>query len=435
MNTQEVQNMMPLSKEEHRCYQAILEAELLMATGCTEPIAIAYASALARAVLGCEPEKIRVLCSGNIIKNVKSVVVPATGGLRGIPVAAIVGAVGGDKAARLNVLHAVNETQLAKVRMLLACNICSVELLDTSEKLLIQIVMQGGGHTAFAEIKGAHTHVTALQKDGVPQPLPCADEKSGPDEEQELDYDSLTLKGILEYAQRAELGPLAPILENQLACNTRIALEGLKGEYGLSIGRHLLSQDSGIRTRARAMAAAGSDARMSGCVLPVVINSGSGNQGLTVSMPVAEYASALGASHEQLLRALIISNLTAVHIKHEIGRLSAFCGAVSAACGAGAAVTWLCGGSEQQVAFTISNTLANVAGIVCDGAKPSCAAKIASALDAALLGHELALEGKHFEDGDGLISENIEDTIHKIGQLGGRGMQETDRVILDLMLH
>lgn len=300
MNTQEVQNMMPLSKEEHRCYQAILEAELLMATGCTEPIAIAYASALARAVLGCEPEKIRVLCSGNIIKNVKSVVVPATGGLRGIPVAAIVGAVGGDEAARLNVLHAVNETQLAKVRMLLACNICSVELLDTSEKLLIQIVMQGGGHTAFAEIKGAHTHVTALQKDGVPQPLPCADEKSGPDEEQELDYDSLTLKGILEYAQRAELGPLAPILENQLACNTRIALEGLKGEYGLSIGRHLLSQDSGIRTRARAMAAAGSDARMSGCVLPVVINSGSGNQGLTVSMPVAEYASALGASHEQL---------------------------------------------------------------------------------------------------------------------------------------
>lgn len=428
--------MSPLKQEKRACkYQAILKAELLTATGCTEPIAIAYASALARAALGHMPERIQVLCSGNIVKNVKSVVVPSTGGLRGIPVAALIGAIGGDETACLDVLHAVNETHLAKVRQLLADGVCTVELLDTSEKLLIKIMMQGGGHTSFVEIKGTHTHVTALKRDGNEQPMPYEAEANSPDEDLNLDYDSLTIHEILEYARRADLSQLAPILEHQLTCNTRVAFEGLKKEYGLNIGRHLLSRDASTRTRARAMAAAGSDARMGGCALPVVINSGSGNQGLTVSIPVAEYAFALGASHEQLLRALVISNLTAVHIKHEIGRLSAFCGAVSAACGAGAAITWLYGGTEQQIACTISNTLANVAGIVCDGAKPSCAAKIASALDAALLGHELALEGKHFAGGDGLVCPEIEDTIHKIGQLGGRGMRETDRVILDLMMH
>ena len=423
---------MDKENERYAAYVSILKEELIPAMGCTEPIALAYAAANAAQVLGTAPDRVVVDASGSIIKNVKSVIVPNTNHLKGIPAAVAAGIVAGKPEKRLEVISSVTPADIEAIKQFWETREIEVRHVDNGFTFEIIVTLYHGDSYAKVRIVNYHTNIVLIKKDG--QILYQA-KAEGESEEGLTDHSLLNMADIWDFINTVDVSDIKEALDRQIDYNWAIAQAGIQGDYGANIGKVLLSTDQSVATRAKAMAAAGSDARMSGCELPVVINSGSGNQGLTVSMPVAEYASALGASHEQLLRALIISNLTAVHIKHEIGRLSAFCGAVSAACGAGAAVTWLCGGSEQQVAFTISNTLANVAGIVCDGAKPSCAAKIASALDAALLGHELALEGKHFEGGDGLISENIEDTIHKIGQLGGRGMQETDRVILDLMLH
>ena len=415
------------------CYRQILRRELVLATGCTEPIAIAYAAALARETLGRRAGHLRALCSGNIVKNVKSVIVPGTGGLRGIEAAAIIGNVGGDAESGLNVLGWVTEEHRALTKQLLAEGMCEVALLDSRESLHIIVEAECGGHRASVEIRGTHTNVVSRKLDGVE--LAARGEAAGTAAEPEPDYDELSLEGILAFARGTDLLDERELRERQISCKRAIAEEGLRGEYGLNVGRMLLEHGgAGEYSRAAAMAAAGSDARMGGCLMPVAINSGSGNQGLTVSMPVMTLAEAWGCGEERMLRALIISNLVSVHVKRHIGRLSAYCGATSASSGVAAAATWLRGGSDEQVYASVVNALAAVSGMVCDGAKASCAAKIAAALDSALLGHRLAMAGKRFAGGDGIVAEQAEETIRRVGSLASRGMAETDREILRLML-
>lgn len=415
------------------CYRQILRRELVLATGCTEPIAIAYAAALARETLGRRAGHLRALCSGNIVKNVKSVIVPGTGGLRGIEAAAIIGNVGGDAESGLNVLGWVTEEHRALTKQLLAEGMCEVALLDSRESLHIIVEAECGGHRASVEIRGTHTNVVSRKLDGVE--LAPQGQAASASAEPEPDYDELSLEGILAFARGTELLDERELLERQISCNRTIAEEGLRGEYGLNVGRMLLEHGgAGEYSRAAAMAAAGSDARMGGCLMPVAINSGSGNQGLTVSMPVVTLAEAWGCGEERMLRALIISNLISVHVKRHIGRLSAYCGATSASSGVAAAATWLRGGSDEQVYASVVNALAAVSGMVCDGAKASCAAKIAAALDSALLGHRLAMAGKRFAGGDGIVAEQAEETIRRVGALASRGMAETDKEILRLML-
>lgn len=416
------------------CYRQILRRELVLATGCTEPIAIAYAAALARETLGRRAGHLRALCSGNIVKNVKSVIVPGTGGLRGIEAAAIIGNVGGDAESGLNVLGWVTEEHRALTKQLLAEGMCEVALLDSRESLHIIVEAECGGHRASVEIRGTHTNVVSRKLDGVELAPQGQAASAAAEPEPEPDYEELSLEGILAYARGTELLDERELLERQISCNRAIAEEGLRGEYGLNVGRMLLEHGgAGEYSRAAAMAAAGSDARMGGCLMPVAINSGSGNQGLTVSMPVMTLAEAWGCGEERMLRALIISNLVSVHVKRHIGRLSAYCGATSASSGVAAAATWLRGGSDEQVYASVVNALAAVSGMVCDGAKASCAAKIASAVDAGLLGFYMYQNGQQFRGGDGIISKGVEETIRNIGLLATQGMRETDREILDIM--
>ena len=411
-------------------YGEILRAELVPAFGCTEPIAIAYAAAVARQALQCLPERITACCSGNIIKNVKSVIVPNADGMKGIDTAAVLGAVAGRPEKKLEVLADVTPADIALTRRLLAERICTVKPLQGVSNLQIVLEMAAQGHTALVEIVGEHTNIVRLEKDGetVYRRDACTAGES-------VDYSCLSMEGILDYAQQAELEPaLRELLLQQVRLNSAIAREGLTGRYGAAVGRTLADTYGGdVKNMAAARAAAGSDARMSGCEMPVVINSGSGNQGITVSMPVLEYAQATGADEDTLCRALLISNLVAIHLKRLIGRLSAFCGAVSAACGSGAAITYLTGGTRQQIFDTVVNALGSVSGIVCDGAKPSCAAKIAASVEAAILGHEMAMRGRHFQGGDGIIKDDIEATIESVARLGCDGMKETDAEILRIM--
>ena len=417
------------------CYAHILNQELVLALGCTEPIAIAYAAATARDTLGCMPEKMMVGCSGNIIKNVKGVIVPGTGCLKGVKPAAILGAVGGDAAMKLQVLTPVTPDHLKKTKELLKTDYCQVDLIENVPNLMIVITATAGNDQAVVEIRDAHTHITRIEKNGkilfqdlsVPT---CA-------EDQPLaDYGQMNLSDIIHFCREGDIAPALDALKRQEEMNTKISMEGLKNPYGERIGATLLryygKQD--VKIRARALAAAGSDARMSGCVMPVVINSGSGNQGITVTMPVLTYAYELAVSDEMKYRALALSNLTSIYIKKDMGKLSAFCGAVSAACGCGAGITFLSGGNDKQIGDTITNTLANVAGIVCDGAKPSCAAKIASAVDAAILGHLMAMEGRAFGDGEGIVTNDIDQTIANTARMGREGMRDTDHEILNIML-
>ena len=413
-------------------YRDILKSELIYATGCTEPIAIAYAAAVAVETLGERAERLKVLCSGNIVKNVKSVIVPGTGGLRGIEAAAVIGAVGGDPGVALNVLHRVTDADRAEAARLLELGVCEVGLLDSDEPLHILLEAEGAAHSAKGEIKGSHTNIISRCFDDA-ELLSGRGEDEIPDAGP--DYDCLSLKGIIDYAENTDLEAERELLESQINCNRAVAIEGFLGEYGLNVGRSLLEHANyGPYVRAAAMAASGSDARMAGCQMPVVINSGSGNQGLTVSLPVISLSESWDSSHEQLLRALLISNLVSVHVKRHIGRLSAYCGATSAASGVAAAATWLRGGSREEIAGSVVNTLAVVSGMICDGAKASCAAKIAAALDSAFLAHRLAMQGKRYPGGDGIVAEDAEDTIRKIGILGSKGMAGTDREILKLML-
>lgn len=412
---------------------AILKEELVPALGCTEPIAVAYASARAKQALGCFPEKISAQCSGNIIKNVKGVIVPTTGDLRGVPAAAILGAVGGDPEKELEVLSSVKPEDVAKVRELLGAGMCEEKLLDTPAKLHIVIRMEGGGHTAMAEIIHTHANIVRVERDGevlvdVPHAL-VETESAG------ADRDCLSMANILQFANEVKIEDVKEVLDRQIEYNTAISKMGMEKGYGAQVGPTLLKvYGTDVKVRARAAAAAGSDARMSGCEMPVVINSGSGNQGMTVSLPVIEYAKELGVGQEKLYRALCVSNLTAVFQKSKIGKLSAYCGAVNAATGAGAAICYLCGGTPEQIGQTVVNTLANVSGLVCDGAKPSCAAKIASGIDAAILGMHLAMDGRGFYDGEGIVKETVDATVESVGRLARDGMRQTDVELLHIMV-
>ena len=418
-------------------YVNILKEELVPAIGCTEPIAIAYAAAVLRETLGRPAERMEVEASGNIIKNVKSVFVPGTGGLRGIPAAAAAGMAAGDPSLDLEVLSQIGEAEQARIREYLAHTPITVKLADSPLIFDILVRAWAGEDSALVRIANYHTHIVRIEKNGaILKDLPV----QAAAEEGLTDKSALSVRGILEFAREADLSDVEETLSRQIRFNTAIAQEGLRGDYGANIGQVLLSAyGDDVKIRAKAMAAAGSDARMNGCGLPVVIVSGSGNQGLTASLPVIEYAKELGADQETLYRALLVSDLITIHLKAEIGRLSAYCGAVSAGCGSGAGIAYLYGKDKPEeallkdVSHTIVNSLAVVSGMVCDGAKASCAAKIASAVDAGLLGFYMYQNGQQFRGGDGIISKGVEETIHNIGLLATQGMRETDREILDIM--
>ena len=413
-------------------YVNILKHELIPALGCTEPIAIAYASAKARQVLGEMPDRIEMNLSGNIIKNVKGVTVPNSGGLKGMEVAAVLGVVGGNADAALEVLESVKPEDIELTKKLVAQGICTCELAEGVANLYVEAKVYKDGHSAEVTILDHHTNIVKVVKDGEV----LVDRKSE-DENADagIDKSKLTLRDIIDFANEVKIEDVKEVLGRQLTMNKAISQEGLDNPWGAQVGKTLLaSRGNDVVTRACARAAAGSDARMSGCSLPVVINSGSGNQGITVSMPVYTYAEEWNISEDKLYRALCISNLVSVHIKYFIGSLSAFCGAVSAACGSGAAIAYMYGAGYDQIGQTIINTLGNVGGIVCDGAKSSCAAKISSAVNAALLGFQMAIEGKGFQNGEGIVLEDVEQTIKSMGHVGRVGMAGTDIDILNIMI-
>ena len=413
-------------------YIEILRRELVCAMGCTEPIAIAYCAAKARAILGTLPERIIIEASGNMIKNVKSVVVPNTNGQRGMAVAAAIGILGGDEEAGLQVISNVSEETKNRLSAYLAEVDTRIAPLQSEQLLDIRVSVFEGASSASVRIAEEHTNIIRMEKDGVV--IFEKNENAAQAEESDTpDYELLTVEGIYDFADTCELSDVRDIISRQIELNTAIAEEGLKNSYGANIGKVLMATGTDVRTRARAMAAAGSDARMNGCEMPVVICSGSGNQGLTASLPVIEYAKELGSSEDKLYRALLVSNLITLHEKTSIGRLSAYCGAVSAGAGAGAGIAYLCGGGVEEVAHTLVNALAITSGIVCDGAKSSCAGKISAAVDAGIFGFEMFKNGQQFYGGDGLVRKGVENSIASFGRLGRVGMKETDQEIIHMM--
>ena len=410
----------------------ILREELVPAMGCTEPIAIAYAAALARQALGRMPERVAVKASANIIKNVKSVVVPHTGELRGIAAAVSAGIVAGRAEDQLQVLSYVTQEEIGKIASFLKEREITVEPSDAPYVFDIQIRVYAEEDCAFCQIAGHHTNVVCLSRNGEIL-------RENPYEEQvatnKADRAILNVADIVTFADEVDLADVEETIQRQIDCNTAIAKEGLSGAWGASIGKVLLAAyGNDVHTRAKAMAAAGSDARMSGCEMPVVINSGSGNQGLTTSLPVIVYAEDMGASKETLYRALVLANLTTIHLKTGIGTLSAYCGATSAGCGAGAGICYLHGGKCDEVAHTIVNALAINSGMICDGAKASCAAKIASAVEAGLLGWQMQTHGSEFFGGEGIVTKGVENTIRNVGRVAKNGMVDTDREIIEIMI-
>lgn len=420
-----------LTKEKELAYRAILKEELVPATGCTEPIALAYGAARLRDLLGARPERMRAELSGNIIKNVKSVVVPNTGGLKGIGAAMAAGVVAGDAGRVLQVIASVQPQQQGEIAEYARSTPIEVACADTPRMLDIRFTGWAGGHKALVHIANSHSNIVREEKDGeVLLEKPVTDSA----EDNLTDKSVLNVADILEFANTAELGEMARLLDKQIDCNTAIAEEGLKNSWGANIGSVLLADyPEGIKTEAKAWAAAGSDARMSGCEMPVVILSGSGNQGITASVPVVRYAEHLGVDREKLYRALLVSDLVTIHQKSGIGRLSAYCGAVSAGVGAGAGIAYLLDGSYACIAHTIVNAVAIISGTICDGAKPSCAAKIAASVDAGLLGYSMYKNHQEFKGGDGIVTKGVDNTIANVGILAQQGMRQTDQTILAIM--
>ncbi len=421
-----------ITRQKYQDYINVLKEELIPAMGCTEPIAIAYAGAIAREHLGCLPERVEIEVSGNIIKNVKSVIVPNTGGLRGIEVAAAAGIVAGDAAKELKVISEVSTEAVAVIHKFLESTPITVNFSDSKKIFDIMITVYGNGHSAYVRICEFHTNIVEIREDDkyVLQKDIAVEDSLG-----FTDRGFMNVQEIIEFADTARIEDVKDILDLQIECNVNISEEGLAGDYGANIGKVLLKTygTDDVKIRAKAKAAAGSDARMNGCEMPVVINSGSGNQGITASIPVIEYAKELGVSDEKRYRALLVSNLITIHLKSGIGRLSAYCGAVSAGCASGAGIAYLYGGGVDEVSHTIVNSLAITSGIICDGAKASCAAKIATAIDAGILGYNMYKEGQQFYGGDGIVSKGVENTIKNVGQLAKEGMATTDQEILKIM--
>ena len=429
---------MPLPTHVTKTYTAILREELVPAMGCTEPIAIAYAAAILRHALGAEPASLQIQLSGNIIKNVKSVIVPATDGMHGIEAAVAAGIVAGCPDRKLEVLCSLKPADAERIRGFLATVTPAVSELDTRHPF--ELVMRGetavDGKTVTVNVHlvDRHTNVVSVEKDGEDLTDRYRYGESAVATEP-ADRSLLNVQDIVTYAEEVELEEVRPLLERQITMNMAIAEEGLRSEYGASIGRLLYNGGHcDIRTKARAYAAAGSDARMNGCELPVCIISGSGNQGMTASVPVAVYARAWHTDEETLLRALLVSNLITVHQKTGIGCLSAYCGAISAGCGCGCGICYLAGGRYREIAHTLVNAVAILSGTICDGAKASCAAKIAMAVEAGIMGYDMMRSGRQFYGGDGIVTKGVENTIRNIGRLARDGMSETDREIIRIML-
>lgn len=426
---------MALTEQIKQAYTAILREELLPAMGCTEPIAIAYAAAILRDALGQDPESIAAFCSGNIIKNVKSVIVPATGGMHGIEAAVAAGIVSARPTLRLEVLSGLTDADRQRIAALLHRCPIKVDELESNSPFDLLLVGEAGGAQARVQIRHHHTNVTSVECNGEDLTARYTAFSCSPTREAGEDRARLNVQDIVAFANEVELTALRELLLGQLDMNLTISREGLRGDYGACIGKLLYGNGAvALRDRAKAYAAAGSDARMSGCELPVCILSGSGNQGITASVPVWVYAEEWGCDEERLLRALIVADLITVHQKTGIGCLSAYCGAISAGCGCACGVAYLAGGGFYEIAHTLVNAVAILSGTICDGAKPSCAAKIAMAVDAGLLGYEMMCAGKQFYGGDGIITKGVENTIRNIGRLAREGMGETDREIIRIML-
>lgn len=418
----------------YQTYIDILKKELVPAMGCTEPISLAYCAAKARDVLGCIPDKANIKVSGNIIKNVKSVVVPNSGGMRGIETAAAVGIFYGNSDLELEVISRVTDDEANSLSSRIGDIEFKVSALESDHVLDIIIELEGQGHTSCVRICDEHTNIVSIMRDGE-----CLWAKNGDcsceAEEEVLDYSLLNMADIFDFAKTADLCDVRGIIDRQINYNLAIAKEGMANNYGARIGQILAKRDNSPKTRAKAMAAAGSDARMGGCDMPVIINSGSGNQGMTTSLPVIVYADYYGKTHDELTRALLMSNLVTLHLKKGIGRLSAYCGAVSAGASAGAGIAYLLTEDLRTINHTLVNALAITSGIVCDGAKASCAAKIAMAVDAGILGYEMFCDGCQFYRGDGLVGKGVEKTIENISALGHDGMKETDTKIIEIMIN
>ena len=423
---------MEKTNEKYAAYIQILKEELIPAMGCTEPIALAYAAARAREVLGEIPDRVRIEASGSIIKNVKSVIVPNTNHLKGIPAAAAAGIIAGRPDKELEVIAQVSEEQIEQMKVFLEKTPIEVEHVDNGITFDIIVTLYLGETYAKVRIANYHTNIVLIEKDGeVRLEIPV----EGEDEEGLTDRSLLNMADIWDFVNTVDIEDVREVLQRQVEYNMAIANEGMKGDYGANIGKVLIdTYDDDVRTRAKAMAAAGSDARMNGCELPVVINSGSGNQGITVSVPVVVYAKHREAGEEEMYRALTLSNLVAIHQKTGIGRLSAYCGAVCAGAAAGAGIAYLCGGGYAEVCHTVVNALAIVSGMICDGAKASCAAKIASSVDAGILGYNMYKRGQQFYGGDGIVEKGVENTIHNVGRLGREGMRETNEEIIKIMV-
>lgn len=414
----------------YQIYVQILKEELVTAMGCTEPIAISYAAAKARAVLGELPEKVVVKASGSIIKNVKSVVVPNTGGLRGIEAAAAAGVVCGNENKKLEVLSEIESEDIERIKGYLGQADIKVEYQETGRTFDLSVCVYKEHSQACVRIADYHTNIVQIEKNWELIRDDLKDEKI-----EKANRDVLSMENIWEFVRCADIEDVKETLDKQIECNMKIAREGIRGNYGTNIGSILLKMEGdSVQVRAKAMAAAGSDARMNGCGLPVVINSGSGNQGITCSVPVLVYGESLNCDIEKIYRALLLSNLTAIYIKAGIGTLSAYCGAVSAGAAAGAGIAYLHGGGYEEIKHTVVNALAIVSGIVCDGAKASCAAKIASSVEAGIVGYYMYLNEQEFCAGEGIVAEGIDRTIENIGILGKEGMKETNKKIIEMMI-
>ena len=416
----------------YQSYIQILKEELIPAMGCTEPIALAYAAAKAREVLGALPDKVAIGASGSIIKNVKSVIVPNTDHLRGIPAAATAGIVAGKAEKELEVISEVSKEQIEQMKTFLNTVDISVEHVDYGVTFDILVDVWKETDHAKVRIANFHTNIVHIEKNGeILLDIPVEDDS----DKGLTDRSLLDVESIWDFITTVDIKDIHDLLKRQIECNTAIAEEGLRGNYGANIGKVLLkTYGNDVRTRAKAMAAAGSDARMNGCELPVIINAGSGNQGMTCSLPLLEYAKEYQIEEDTLYRALALSNLIAIHQKTSIGRLSAYCGAVTAGAAAGAGIAYICGGGYKEVVHTVVNALAIVSGMICDGAKASCAAKIAASVDAGILGYHMYLNGQQFYAGDGIVTKGVEATISNVGRLGKEGMKETNEEVIKMMI-
>jgi len=421
-----------MQREIYESYIKILKEELLTAMGCTEPIAVAYAAALARSALGSLPERVEIAVSGNILKNVKSVIVPNTCGLKGVKAATAAGIIAGKPENKLQVLAELTDEDIKAVSQYLKKAEFTVKQAQNGCVFDIAVKVFAGNDSAFVRIEGHHTNVVTVERNGEK----LVDGKVLKDIESNLtDRSVLNVKDIIDFADCVEIADIEEIISRQIELNSAIAEEGLKNDYGARVGKILLKAfGESVHNRAKATAAAGSDARMNGCNLPVVIVSGSGNQGMTASLPVAVYAKHMNVTREKMLRAVALSDLITVHLKTGIGRLSAYCGAVSAGAGAGAGIAYLYGGKYNEIAHTVVNALAIDSGLICDGAKSSCAAKIAAAVDAGLTGMEMERNGSRFCGGDGILEQCVERTIENVCDLARVGMRETDEEIIKIMI-